>query len=95
MKYIELYCFSPAGCHNHANQWLSTAEEAFSFTSGISPDGSTGNALTLKPASALAHLGKITPDENLTWEQVHNAKACYLSHIIEARQNTAHRANRP
>jgi hypothetical protein len=95
MKYIKLYCFSPAGCRDHANQRLSTAEEAFSFTYGIPPDGSTGNALTLKPASALAHPGKITPDENLTWEQVCDAKACYLSHVIDAGWSTAHRANRP
>jgi hypothetical protein len=90
MKYIELYCFSPAGCRDHANQRLSTAEEAFGFTYGISPDGSTGSALTLKPVSALAHPGKIIPDENLTWEQVRDAKACFLSHVIETGWNKAH-----
>jgi hypothetical protein len=90
MKYIELYCFSPAGCRDHANQRMSTAEEAFGFSYGIAPDGSTGSALTLKPVSALAHPGKIVPDENLTWEQVRDAKACYLSHIIEAGWNKAH-----
>jgi hypothetical protein len=90
MKYIELYCFSPAGCRDHANQRLSTADEAFAFTYGISPDGSSGTALTLKPTSALAHPGKIIPDENLTWEQVRDAKACYLNHIHEAKWNAAH-----
>ncbi len=90
MKYIELYCFSPAGCRDLANQRLSTVEEAFGFTYGISPDGASGNALTLKPVSALAHPGKIIPDENLTWEQVRDAKACYLSHVIEAKWNKAH-----
>jgi hypothetical protein len=90
MKYVELYCFSPAGCRDHANYRLSTAEEAFSFTYGISPDGSSSNALTLKPASALAHPGKITPDEHLTWEQVRDAKACFLNHVIEAGWNRTH-----
>jgi hypothetical protein len=90
MKYIELYCFSPAGCRDHANQRLSTADEAFSFTYGISPDGSANSSLTLKPVSALAHPGKIIPDESLTWEQVRDAKACYLSHIIEAGWDKSH-----
>jgi hypothetical protein len=90
MKYIELYCFSPAGCRDHTNQRLSTAEEAFGFTYGVSPDGSAGNALTLKPVSALAHPGKIVSDENLSWEQIRDAKSCYLSHVIEAGWNKAH-----
>lgn len=84
MKYIELYCFTPAGCRDHANQRLSTADEAFGFTYGITPDGSASNSLTLKPVSALAHPGKIIPDENLTWEQVRDAKACFLRHVMEA-----------
>jgi hypothetical protein len=66
------------------------ADEAFAFSYGISPDGSTGNTLTLKPTSALVHPEKIIPDENLTWEQVHDAKTCFLNHIIEAKWNTAH-----
>jgi len=90
MKYIELYCFSPAGCRDHANQRQSTAEEAFGFTYGISTDGAATNTLTLKPASALAHPGKIIPDDDLTWEQVRDAKSCYLSHVIEAGWNRAH-----
>lgn len=90
MKYIELYCFSPAGCRDHTNQRLSTAEEAYGFTYGISQDGSTGSALTLKLVSALAHPGKIVPDENLTWEQIRDAKACYLSHVIEAGWDRSH-----
>jgi len=90
MKYIELYCFTPAGCHDHANLRLSTADEAFGFTYSISPDGSTSNSLTLKPVAALAHPGKIIPDEDLTWEQVRDAKSCYLSHIIEAGWDAAH-----
>jgi hypothetical protein len=90
MKYIELYCFTPAGCRDHANQRLSTADEAFSFTYGITPDGSANNSLSLKPVSALAHPGKIIPDENLTWEQVRDAKACFLSHVIEAGWDRAH-----
>jgi hypothetical protein len=90
MKYIELYCFSPAGCRDHANQRLSTADEAFGFTYGISADGSASNSLTLKPVSALAHPRKITPDEDLTWEQVRDAKACYLSHVMEAGWDRTH-----
>ena len=90
MKYIELYCFSPAGCCNHANQRLSTADEAFGFTYGISADGSANNSLTLKPVSALAHPRRITPDEDLTWEQVRDAKACYLSHVMEAGWDRTH-----
>ena len=66
------------------------AEEAFGFTYGISSDGSTGSSLSLKPVSALVHPGKITLDENLTWEQVHDAKACYLSHVIKAGWNKTH-----
>jgi hypothetical protein len=84
VKYIELYCFTPAGCRDHANQRLSTAEEAFGFSYGISPESSAGSTLTLKPVSALTHPGKIIPDENLSWEQVRDAKACYLSHVIKA-----------
>jgi len=92
MKYIELYCFTPAGCRDHVGQKLSesTADEAFGFTYGISADGSASNSLTLKPVSALAHLGKIIPDENLTWEQVRDAKTVYLRHIMEAGWNQAH-----
>ena len=90
MKYIELYCFSPAGCCDHTGQRLSTADEAFGFTYGLSPDGSSSNALTLKPVSALAHPGKIVPDENLTWEQIWDAKDCYLSHVIEAGWDKTH-----
>jgi hypothetical protein len=92
MKYIELYCFTPAGCRDHAGQKLSesTADEAFGFTYGISSDGSASNSLTLKPVSALAHPGKIIPDENLTWEQVRDAKTVYLRHIMEAGWNQAH-----
>jgi hypothetical protein len=63
---------------------MSTAEEAFGFSYGIAPGRSTSNTLTLKPLSALAHSRKIVLDENLTWEQVCDAKACYLSHIIGA-----------
>jgi hypothetical protein len=90
MKYIELYCFTPAGCRDHASQRLSTAEEAYGFTYGISPENSAVNTLTLKPVSALAHPGKIIPDENLTWEQVRDTKACYLTHVIEAKWTRAH-----
>jgi hypothetical protein len=90
MKYVELYCFSPTGCRDHANHKLSTAEEAFSFTYGISPDNLSSNALTLKPASALAHPGKIIPDKHLTWEQVCDAKACFLNHTIKAGWNRTH-----
>ena len=90
MKYIELYCFSPAGCRDHASQKPSTADEAFGFSYGISPDGSTSSALTLKPVSALAHPGKIIPDENLTWEQVRDAKACFIEHIARAQWDHAH-----
>ena len=70
MKYIKLYCFTPAGCCDHANLRLSTADEAFGFTYGISPNSSTSNSLTLKLVAALTYLGKIIPDEDLTWEQV-------------------------
>lgn len=90
MEYIELYCFSPDGCREHAKQTPSTAEETFGFTYVISQDGSAGNAFTLTPVSALAHPGGIIPDEYLTWEQVRDAKACYLSHVIKAKWNKAH-----
>ena len=90
MKYIELYCFTPTGCRDHANQRLSMAEEAFSFSYGISPESAAGNTLTLKPISALSHPGKIIPDEHLTWEQVCDAKTCYLSHVIKANWTPAH-----
>jgi hypothetical protein len=90
MKYIELYCFTPAGCRDHAGQRLSTADEAFGFTYGISPDGSANSSLTLKPVSALAHPGKIIPDENLTWEQVRDAKPVFLSHVMEAEWDRTH-----
>jgi len=68
MKYIELYCFSPAGCRDHANQRLFSANEAFVFTYSNSADGPATSSLTLKPVSALAHPGKIVLDENLSWE---------------------------
>jgi hypothetical protein len=83
MEYVELYCFTPAGCRDHANQRTTMTDEAFGFSYSITPDGSTGNMLTLKPL-ALVHPGKIVPDENLTWEQVHDAKARYLNHVVEA-----------
>jgi hypothetical protein len=89
-KYIELYCFTPAGCRDHANLRLSTAEEAYSFSYGSSPENPAGSTLTLKPVSALSHPRKIIPDENLTWEQVRDAKACYLSHVIKAKWSPAH-----
>ena len=47
-------------------------------------------SISLKPDSALAHQGKIIPDEDLTWEQVRDAKACYLCHIIEAGWDRPH-----
>ena len=89
-KYIELYCFTPASCCDHINQKLSTADEAFSFSYGISPYNSTGGTLTLKPVLALSHPGKIIPDTDLTWEQIRDTKACFLSHIIEAKWNQSH-----
>jgi len=90
MKYVELYCFTPAGCHDHANQRTTTADEAFGFSYGITPDGATGNALTLKPVAALAHPGKIILDEHLTWEQIRDARACYINHIVEAGWDQQH-----
>ena len=66
MKYIKFYCFFPAGCHDHMNQRLSTTDEAYRFTYGILSDGLMGSALILKLVSALAHLGKIILDKNLT-----------------------------
>src|SRR5713226_3822005 len=82
MKYVELYCFTPAGCRDHANLRTSTADEAFGFSYGFSTDGTASSALTLKPISALAHPGKINPDghpfihssegkQALTWYQAH------------------------
>src|SRR5258708_2250976 len=66
-KYVEFYCFTPAGCHDHANQRTTTADGAFGFSYGITPDcdDSADNALTLKPIST----GQIIPDEDLTQEQ--------------------------
>ena len=55
MKYVELYCFTPAGCRDHAS-----------------------------------HITTITPDENLTWEQVRDARACFLSHITYVRWDQVH-----
>ena len=90
MKYVELYCFTPAGCRDHAKQRITSADEVFGFSYGISPDGSVNNFLTLKPVSALSHPRKTIPDENLTWEQVRDAKACFLSHIMEAGWDQEH-----
>ncbi len=90
MKYVELYCFTPAGCRDHANLRTSTADEAFGFSYGFSTDGTASSALTLKPISALAHPGKIIPDENLSWEQVRDARACYLSHVVKAEWDQDH-----
>ena len=89
-KYIKLYCFSPAGCCDHANQRLSTTDKALGFTYGISASNPTNTSLTLKPLSALSHPGKVIPDSKLTWEQVQNAKACYLNHVSLARWNLTH-----
>lgn len=89
MKYIELYCFSPAGCRDQAGHKQSTAEEAFGIAY-FSPDGSANTSLALKPISALAHPGKIIPDDKLTWEQVRDAKACFLSHVMEAGWDKTH-----
>jgi hypothetical protein len=50
----------------------------------------TGGTLILKPVSALSHPGKIIPDADLTWEQICDAKACFLSHIIKAKWNQSH-----
>ena len=90
MKHIELYSFSPAGCRDHANQKPSSADEAFRLTHRISADGSASNSLTFKPVSALAHPRKITPDEDLTGEQVRDTKARYLSHAMEAGWDKTH-----
>jgi hypothetical protein len=89
-KHIKLYCSSPAGCRNHANQRLPTAVEAFGLTYGISADGSASNSLTFKLVSAPAHPKKITPDEDPTGEQLCDAKACYLSHVMEASWDKTH-----
>ncbi len=90
MKYVELYCFTPAGCHDHASQRATTADEAFGFSYGLSTDGMASTALTLKPVAALSHPRRIIPDQNLSWEQVRDAKACFLSHIIEAGWSQEH-----
>ncbi len=66
MKYIELYCFTPAGCRDLTKQKLTTTDKAFSFTYSTIPDGLSNNSLTLKSISALSHPGKIIPDEDLT-----------------------------
>jgi hypothetical protein len=84
MKYVKLYCFTLAGCHDHASQRATTANKAFSFLYGLSANSMASSTLTLKPVSALSHLGKIIPNENLFWEQVYDAKSCYLSHIVKA-----------
>ena len=89
-KYIELYCFSPAGCRDHANQRLSTADEALGFTYGISSSDPNNASLFLKPLSALSHPGKVIPDSELTWEQVRDAKACYLNHVSLAGWDMTH-----
>ena len=89
-KYIELYCFSPAGCHDHTNQRLSTADEALGFTYGILSSNPTNASLFLKPLSALSHPGKVIPDSELTWKQVRDAKACYLNHVSLARWDMTH-----
>ena len=89
-KYIELYCFSPARCRDHADQRLSTMDEALGLTYGISSSDPSSTSLTLKPLSALAHPGKVIPDSDLTWEQVRDARACYLNHVSLAGWDATH-----
>lgn len=89
IKYIELYCFSSAGCCDQADYNQSIAKEKFGIAC-FSLNSLMNTFLTLKPILALAYLRKIISDGKLFQKQVYNAKACFLSHFMEAGWNKTH-----
>ncbi|KAG0697206.1 hypothetical protein DFH29DRAFT_1071737 [Suillus ampliporus] len=74
MEYVELWYFSPEGCHDASDNSRSTSEDAFGFAK---VDG----FVALKPVASFKASQKALQDHDLSWWQFDMAKTSYLVHI--------------
>ncbi|KAG6883750.1 hypothetical protein C0993_004031 [Termitomyces sp. T159_Od127] len=73
--YIELSYFTPEGHEEAAKSEFMASQEIFT----IAKDN---NVFVLKPVANFKAKGKVTQDEDLTWEQLCIASTNFLKHIV-------------